>query len=311
MTTSVVSGGAGFIGSHLSEGLADLGHDVVVIDNLASGDQRVGVLEKRGIRLERLDIREEKTTAFIEALRPDNIFHLAAQASVPVSVAQPIMDAEVNIIGSLRLLEAAAKAGSRFIFSTSGGCIYGTQDGFPISETASGLADSPYGASKKSMTDYLNYYSGAKGVRFVNLAFANVYGPRQDANGESGVVAIFASRLLRGEPCVIYGDGKQTRDYVYVGDVVDACIAALSAGDHELVNVGTGIETPLLSLYDAMCEVMGLHDVAPVFAAPRPGDLLRNALDVTKAEKVLGWAPKVDIVAGVKLTIDWFRQELA
>lgn len=307
MTKSVVTGGAGFIGSHLAEALANLGHEVFVIDNLASGPQRVGLLESKGISLERIDIREEGATALIEQFAPDNIFHLAAQASVPVSVAQPILDAEVNIIGSLRLLEGAAKVGSRFIFSTSGGCIYGSQTQFPIPETASGLTDSPYGASKKSLTDYLHYYSEAKGVPVVNLAFANVYGPRQDANGESGVVAIFASRLLRGEPCVIFGDGKQTRDYVYVADVVDACISAISTGDSELINVGTGLETPLLDLYDAMLSAMGLTDVAPVFEQPRPGDLLRSALDVTKAKLILGWAPKVDISEGVKRTIDWFR----
>ena len=311
MTKSIVTGGAGFIGSHLAEGLVDLGHDVVVIDSLVSGDGRLGVLEAKGIRLERLDIRDERTTGLIESIAPDNIFHLAAQASVPVSVANPIMDAEVNIIGSLRLLEGAAKAGSRFVFSTSGGCIYGSQTEFPIPETAWGVTDSPYGASKKSLTDYLNYYSESKGVPFVNLAFANVYGPRQDAHGESGVVAIFASRLLRGESCIIFGDGKQTRDYVYVADVVDACVAAITAGDSELINVGTGVETPLLDLYDTMLSAMGMSGAPPVFEPPRPGDLLRSALDVTKAKQVLGWAPKFDFSEGVKRTIDWFRANLS
>lgn len=310
MSRCIVTGGAGFIGSHLCEALAARGHEVIAIDNLASGDHRVRHLEAAGIRLERLDIRDEAATDLVAAYRPEHIFHLAAQASVPVSVARPVYDAEVNIIGSLRLLEGAAQTGSRFIFSTSGGCIYGEQHRFPIPEDASGIPDSPYGVSKKSLSDYLHFYAGTYGLPYVNLALANVYGPRQDATGESGVVAIFGTHLLRGEPCSIFGDGKQTRDYVYVGDVANACIAAMEGGDGELINVGTGIETPLLDLYSAIADAAGTPDAEPVFEPPRKGDLLRSALDVQKAKIVLGWEPLIELEDGVKLTVEAIRAEL-
>lgn len=303
---AVVTGGAGFIGSKLVESLRHDGSDVLVVDNLAAGDRRVPFLERVGARLEPIDITDPSLAAVIGQYRPDVIFHLAAQIDVRVSVADPVVDATINIAGALAVLEAAREVGARFVFTSSGGCIYGEAEEPPVDESATGRPTSPYGISKKVIADYLHFYALTYGLRSVVLALANVYGPGQDPSGESGVVAIFAGRLLSGEPCYIYGDGSATRDYVYVSDVVDAVKTAATLGDGELFNIGTGAETSVASLHGLMMGIIG-SDLEPIYADARPGELQRSALDHGKATKILGWAPKVTLEEGLRLTIDSFR----
>ncbi|MGH2733039.1 MAG: NAD-dependent epimerase/dehydratase family protein [Actinomycetota bacterium] len=305
---AVVTGGAGFIGSHLCERLVAEGHRVLVVDNLVAGSQRLGFLEALGIPIERLDVRDPAAGELIHSFRPDVVFHLAAQIDVRRSVADPVYDAQVNVVGTLRVLEAAARTGARVLFASSGGTIYGEVDPrmLPVTEDASGRPTSPYGINKRVSEDYLRFYRDTGGLAFVSLALANVYGPRQDPHGEAGVVAIFSMRLLRGEPCVIYGDGAQSRDFVYVGDVVEAFLAAVGRGEGETVNIGTGVETSVLELYRAMAGLCAL-DRPPLHAPGRPGELRRSCLDVSKAHRVLGWKPATGLQEGLALTIDSFR----
>lgn len=302
---TLVTGGAGFIGSHLAERLRVNGGEVVVVDNLSAGAARVGVLERLGIELEKLDVREKRVRSVIESFRPQIIYHLAAQIDVRRSVADPAHDADVNVVGTLKVLEAARSVGARIVFPSSGGTIYGEPDDslLPVSEEVSGRPSSPYGIGKRVMEDYLRFYESAWKTRFVSLALGNVYGPRQDPHGEAGVVAIFGLRLLRGEQCVIYGDGGQTRDFVYVGDVVDAFAAAGRRGDGETINIGTGIETSVLDLYWEMAEICGLRS-DPHHEEERAGELRRSCLDISKAKNVLGWEPGTPLTEGLRRTIE-------
>lgn len=304
----LVTGGAGFIGSHLCERLHADGHEVLVVDSYASGADRARILEGLGIKIEVLDIRQERLRSVVEAFRPESIVHLAAQASVSQSVADPLLDAKVNIVGMLRLLESARDVGSRVIFASSGGTIYGEPSDSPLKEGALGPPSSPYGISKKVAEDYLRFYQGAYRLHFVSLAIGNVYGPRQDPHGEAGVVAIFARKLVAGEPCVIYGDGKQTRDFVFVSDVVDAFVAALERGEGETVNVASGIETTINDVYRKLASIAGV-DAEPNYEGERPGDLRRNWLDIAKAADVLGWKPKVSFEEGLRLTFEYFSEK--
>ena len=228
------------------------------------------------------------------------------QSGGACSVADPVKDANINIAGTLAVLEAARAVGARFVFTSSGGCIYGEAEEPPVDESATGRPTSPYGISKRVIADYLHFYALTHGLRSVVLALANVYGPGQDPSGESGVVAMFAGRLLAGERCYIYGDGSATRDYVYVSDVVDAFKTAATLGDGELFNIGTGAETSVSELYGLMKGITG-SDLEPIFADARPGELQRSALDARKAAKILGWAPKVPLEEGLRLTVDSFR----
>lgn len=307
---AIVTGGAGFIGSQLAERLASSGNDVLVLDNLSSGTSWLPVLERIGVALDTTDLRQERAAKTIESFRPEVIFHLAAQPSVPFSVTDPITDAKVNVIGTLRVLEGARRIGARVVNASSGGTIYGepSADLLPIREEVEGIPTSPYGITKKVSEQYLRFYQQVHDLKFVNLALANVYGPRQDPHGESGVVAIFARRLLAGEPCVIHGDGKQTRDFVYVTDVVEAFLAAADAGEGETINVGTGIETTVSDLYSVMAKICGNLN-PPQYGSARPGDLQRSALDPSKAARLLGWRPSVSLEEGLRVTIDSFQQE--
>lgn len=306
---AVVSGGAGFIGCHLTERLVAEGRQVLVVDDLSSGKDRIEVLERAGARLEVADVRRPETAELVRRFEPDELFHLAAQKDVRHSVADPAFDAEVNVVGTLRLVEAARDAGANVVTTSSGGCIYGDPDesALPISEETVGRPTSPYGISKKVMEDYLHFYRGSYGTNFVNLALANVYGPRQDPNGEAGVVAIFAQRLLRGQECTIYGDGGQTRDFVYVADVVEAYLLAASGKVWgETFNIGTGRETSVLELYSHIARFCG-SDLQPRFAPERLGELRRSALDAGKAGRMLGWAPRVSLEEGLELTVGSMR----
>lgn len=263
-----------------------------------------------GVTFHHHDVRDASTVELLARRRPEVVFHLAAQADVRVSVARPVFDAEVNVLGSLHVLEGARAAGARkVVFASSGGTIYGEPSGddLPVRESHPQRPLSPYGVAKKVVGDYLHAYRQLHELEYVALALANVYGPRQDPHGEAGVVAIFAGRLLAGAACTIFGDGEQTRDYVYVDDVVDAFVRAAGRGSGLLANVGTGVETSVNDLYATMAAAMGVD--RPALHAPgRPGELRRSALDVSRARLHLGWSPWTTLPEGVAQVLDWFRR---
>jgi UDP-glucose 4-epimerase len=295
---AIVTGGAGFIGSHLVDALVARGDDVVVVDNLATGRrERVA----SAARLAEVDIRDgDAVRAEFAGHDPDVCFHLAAQADVRVSVEDPAFDATVNVLGTIQVLEAARATGAQVVFSSTGGAIYGECEE-PATEDAPLEPLSPYGTSKLAGEEYIATYGRLHGTRHVALRFGNVYGPRQDPHGEAGVVAIFFGRLADGEPPHIFGDGRQTRDYVYVGDVVDASLAAAGT-DGGVFNVGTGRETSVLELADACMRVSGVA-LEPVFEPPRLGELQRSVLDTTRTAEALGTQAATPLDDG--LTATW------
>lgn len=310
---TLVTGGAGFIGSTLVDRLLAEGHSVDVIDDLSSGS--LGNLADarsspdHDFRFHRLDIRSPEVVDLIARRQPEVIFHLAAQMDVRVSVARPVFDAEINIIGSLNVLEGARQAGSRkVVFASSGGTIYGDPDPveLPVRETHPQQPLSPYGVSKKAVGDYLIAYRDLHDLEFTALALANIYGPRQNPHGEAGVVAIFSRRLIKGESCTIFGDGSSTRDYTFVDDVVDAFARATDAGDGLLLNIGTGKETSVRELYQTVAHYAGV-DAEPLYAPERQGELHRSCLDPGRAAIHLGWKPWTTLESGIGQTVDWFR----
>jgi UDP-glucose 4-epimerase len=309
---ALVTGGAGFIGSALVDRLLAEGHAVDAVDDLSTGSL-ANLVDARSnpdhdFSFQRLDVRSDQLVAVMARRRPDVVFHLAAQADVRVSVARPVFDADVNILGSLQVFEGARQSGARkVVFASSGGTIYGDVDpsDLPARETLPQVPLSPYGVAKKAAGDYLVAYRELHQMEFSALALANVFGPRQDPHGEAGVVAIFAGRLLAGERCTIFGDGEQTRDFVFVDDVVDAFVRAAERGDGLLMNIGTGTETSVNQLYAAMAAAAGVSDPAD-YAPERPGELRRSALDAGRAEIHLGWKPWTTIEAGSRAVLDWF-----
>jgi UDP-glucose 4-epimerase len=308
-----VTGGAGFIGSTLVDRLLAEGHQVDVVDNLSTGSL-ANLAEARKspvgrMTFHQIDITSADLGEAMKRARPEVVYHLAAQADVRVSVADPVFDAEVNVLGSLRVLEGARASGARkVVFASSGGTIYGDPDpaDLPVKESHPQRPLSPYGVAKKAVSDYLYAYRDLHNLEFTALAMSNVYGPRQDPHGEAGVVAIFAGRLLSGEPCMVYGDGSQTRDFVYVDDAVDAFARAASRGGGLVLNIGTGTETSVNRLYRTMADEAAI-DRPAVAAPPRPGELQRNSLDPGRAAIHLGWKPWTSLEDGVRATLDWFR----
>jgi UDP-glucose 4-epimerase len=300
----IVTGGAGFIGSHLTEGLAARGEDVVVLDDLSSG-KRENVPD--GIELVERDIREGMSDVF-GRVQPSVCYHLAAQMDVRVSVAQPDHDAAINVLGTVKVLEAALEQGTKIVFSSTGGAIYGECDG-PAPETQERLPISPYGISKLAGEEYLAGWNRLFAAGHVSLRFANVYGPRQEPTLEGGVIAIFLDRLAAGEPTRIFGDGRQTRDFVYVGDVVRAVLAAVDHGGGVL-NVGTGIETSVGDLHALCARVAGVEQ-EPELAPERPGDVRRSVIDPGRAERELGWRAELTLEEGLRATWDWVRSAAA
>ncbi len=310
---AVVTGGAGFIGSTLVDRLLAEGHAVDVVDDLSTGSlaNLADARADRGheLSVHQLDIRSPEVVDLLARRRPEVVFHLAAQADVRVSVARPAFDAEVNVLGSINVLEGARAAGARkVVFASSGGTIYGDPDpaDLPVTEAHPQQPISPYGVAKKVVGDYLHAYRVLHDLEFTALALANVYGPRQDPHGEAGVVAIFAGKLLAGGPCTIFGDGSQTRDFVYVDDVVDAFVRAASRGSGVLCNIGTATETSVLDLYRVMAAAAGREELAPVLAPARPGELARSALDPARARLHLGWAPWTTLEDGARAVLRWF-----
>ncbi|MGN0101308.1 MAG: SDR family NAD(P)-dependent oxidoreductase [Dietzia sp.] len=309
---ALVTGGAGFIGSTLVDRLLGEGHDVTVVDNLSRGRlENLAAARESGDRFEfhQLDLTDPAVEDVVARSRPEVVFHLAAQIDVRLSVEDPVYDAEVNVVGTVRLAEAARKAGvRRIVFTSSGGSIYGPVTELPVAETRPVDPLSPYAAGKVAGEIYLEMFSRLYGIEWAGVAPANVYGPRQDPHGEAGVVAIFSQRLLAGQPTRVFGDGGNTRDYVFVDDVVDAFVRAaeVPAAAGLRFNVGTGVETTDRGLHTLVAEAAGAPD-DPEYAPARLGDVARSALDAGRAAEVLGWVPKVTIREGVARTVDYFR----
>ena len=298
---AIVTGGAGFIGSHVADALIARGDNVWVVDSLATG-RRERVPDRA--TLVELDIRNrDGLRALVEEVRPQAILHLAAQADVRVSVDDPAHDADVNVRGTIEVLEAARLCRARMIFSSTGGALYGEARRVPSPEDEPALAMSPYGISKLGGESYVGLYNRLYGTDHVILRYGNVYGPRQDPHGEAGVVSIFFGRLTAGETPLIFGDGLQTRDYVYVGDVVDANLRALAYTGRELAfNIGTGVETNVLDLLAAAQRAAGTA-LEPEHRPPRIGELARSALDASLADRELGWRPATALDQGLPETL--------
>lgn len=307
----LVTGAAGFIGSNVTDHLLAAGHDVVGLDNLSRG--RTANLEhalRTGhFSFERFDVTDPDLPALAEQIRPEVICHLAAQIDVRVSVQNPVLDVQQNVVGTVNLLEAARRAGaSKLVFASSGGSIYGSPERLPVTEDEELAPESPYAASKASCELFFKTFAALYGLGWTSLAFSNVYGPRQDHEGEAGVVALFASALLAGRTPTIFGDGTSTRDYVYVGDVANAFGRALAVGDgnRRRFNIGTGRQTSVADLYAKLAAIVGTNQ-EPAFAPARLGEVQASALDPSSAAEVLGWAPCTPLESGLVQTVEWLR----
>jgi UDP-glucose 4-epimerase len=311
-STVLVTGAAGFIGSHLCDRLLAEGRRVVGLDDLSTG--RIASLAEarsygKEFTFDHLDVRSEALDTLFERHRPDVVMHLAAQSAVRASLENPSHDAEVNILGTLNILETAARAGTRkVVFAGSGGTLYGEPRRLPVKETAasSGRPLTPYGISKRVVEDYLRYYHRYRGLDFTILALGNVYGPRQDPKGEAGVVAIFAQKMLSGDTPTINGDGNQTRDYVFIDDTVDALARAMERGSGRLLNIGTGLETSVNGLFRMLAAITGFAG-EPTYGALPPGEPRRIALDASLAESELGWHPWTHLEDGLGETVAFLK----
>lgn len=317
----LVTGAAGFIGSHLVDRLLAEGDDVFGIDDMSSG-QMSNLLEARRsstgkFKFHRLDVTSTALSEFVARTKPELIFHLAAQVDVRRSVKDPIHDAMVNLVGTLNLLHESSRSGvSKVVFTTSGGTIYGEVPPahLPVAEARvhdpEAAPTSPYGVSKKVVLDYFRYFRAVKDLDHTALALSNVYGPRQEPAAEVGlegqVIAIFSRKMLAGRPCTIYGDGNQTRDFVYVDDVVSSLLLARDRGSGELINIGSGTQTSINDLFGRLAKLTGTR-YEPIYGAARPGELERIAVDAGKAREVLGWSPVVSLDEGLKHTVAWFK----
>jgi UDP-glucose 4-epimerase len=293
---TIVTGGAGFIGSHAADALVALGDEVVVVDNLASG-KRENVPEDA--EFAEIDIRDESLSALFDSVQPGVCFHLAAQADVGTSVERPDYDADVNVVGTIRVLEAARRRGVKIVFSSTGGAIYGECES-PAAEDTPRRPISPYGIAKLAAEEYLAGWNRLYGTSHVSLRFANVYGPRQQPELEGGVIAIFLDRMAHDAATRIFGDGAQTRDFVYVGDVVQALLAAVGS-DGGVFNVGTGLETSINELH-AFCRAVTGSTREPEYAPARPGDALRSVVDPSRAARELGWRAEASLQEGLRAT---------
>jgi UDP-glucose 4-epimerase len=301
----LVTGGAGFIGSHLADAFLQQGHEVAVVDNLSTG-RREHV--PAAAQFYPFDIKSPETFDLICRWQPQVLVHHAAQMSVRVSVEAPLLDAQENILGSLNLFQAAAQGkAEKIIFASTGGAMYGDQAPVPAREDDRAQPECPYGVAKLAVEHYLHFYQREYGIIPVSLRYANVFGPRQNGLGEAGVVAIFIEKFLAGEQPVINGDGLQTRDFVYVGDIVAANLLVLDYPQEGIFNLGTGRETDILTIYLELQEILG-SSLGPVHGPAKPGEQRRSALDSTRAQQLLGWEPRVGLVEGLTRTAVAFRE---
>ena len=312
MTSYLVTGAAGFIGSHLVDRLLGAGHRVIGVDDLSSGSlANVAAARESGLAFSfhAMDVADPRLRPLLERYRPSVVLHLAARASVGASVVDPAGDAEVGILGTLRLLEGCARAGvRRVVVASSGGTIYGDVAEVPVAEGVARRARplSPYGISKRVLLDYLAFLERYRGIDWVALALGNVYGPRQSPSGESGVIAAFLDALLAGRPLTVFGDGHQTRDFIYVDDVVQAFVQATERGHGQLVNVGTGVETSILAVARMLAGILGV-EAEVHHGPPRPAEVRRSALDNRHSATVLGWRPWTHLEDGLRETIAHVR----
>lgn len=303
----VVTGGAGFIGSHVADAYIEKGHKVIIIDDLSSG-------KKENINLKaefhHRDINDPEVEDIFKNNQIDILNHHAAQMDVRVSVADPVYDASINIIGGIKLMEYCRKYGvKKVIFSSTGGVIYGEPDYMPADEVHPIRPQCPYGVSKYSFENYMKYYYDLYNLDYTIFRYGNVYGPRQDPHGEAGVVAIFSGLLLKGEKCKIFGSGNSTRDYIYIDDIVRGNLMALEAGGGEIFNLGTGIATSVNTLYDKMKNLMK-RNLEPQHEAERPGEIENICLDYKKAEKIMDWKPLTSMEEGLQKTISFFARKM-
>jgi len=302
---TLVTGGAGFIGSHVADALLEAGHEVHIIDDL-SGGTKENLPPKATFH--KMDIRDEAVEEIWQTEQFEVLFHLAAQMDVRKSVADPKFDADVNVLGFLNLMEAGRKNGlKKVVFSSTGGAIYGEPEYTPQDEDHPLKPLSPYGITKRVSELYLFFYETTHNIDWVSLRYGNVYGPRQSPHGEAGVIAIFSERMLRNKQAFINGDGKQTRDYVYVKDVVQANMKALDHPENDVFNVGTGTETDVVTLFEEIQELSGTS-IAKEHVDAKPGEQQRSVLDTTKIENVLGWQQNYSMREGLRETVHWFEE---
>lgn len=303
----IVTGGAGFIGSHIVDAYVGAGHDVLVVDSLweHGGGRRANV--RNGVSLVHMDIRDEAINRVFSDFKPDVINHHAAQHSVAISARDPIYDAQVNVVGLLNVLEAAIRSGAGKVLFASSGASFGDPERLPIDDDTPQRPTSPYGITKMVAEHYLRFYKKNKGLDFTALRYGNVYGPRQDPNGEAGVIAIFSARFIAREGVRIDWDGEQTRDYVYVADVARANLAALERGSGECYVIGTGTPTSVNQIYRALVDISGFE--APIERAPqRAGDARAAQFDSSRARRDLDWAPETPLADGIGATYEYFQR---
>lgn len=305
----LVTGGAGFIGSHVTDVLLEAGHEVAIIDNLwEHGGGRMENINPQA-RFYRMDVRDAALAGAFEKERPEVVCHLAAQHSVKLSIDDPVYDAQVNILGLINLLQCCTRFGTRKVVFASSGSIYGAAEELPVDEDTPPRPESPYGITKMASEHYLRFWQETHGLDFTALRYGNVYGPCQDPTGEAGVIAIFARSILLGEPVRIDWDGEQRKDYVYVRDVAHANLMALTKGSGEVYCIATGQGTSVNALYRGLANVIG-HDVQIIHAPKRPGDIYLSCFDCRKAKEQLGWVPVVGLEEGLRLTVEYFKEHL-
>jgi UDP-glucose 4-epimerase len=312
VTTILVTGGAGFIGSNLADRLLAEEHRVIAVDDLSTG--RIANLADaraygKAYTFFNMDVRAEGLISLFERHKPEIVYHLAAQAGVRPSLEDPARDASINLMGTLNVLECSTKVGARkVIYAASGGTVYGEPKRLPAKESSAqgSFPLSPYGISKKVVLDYLGFYQRYRGLDFTACALANVYGPRQDPTGEAGVISIFTASMLEGTAPVIFGDGNQTRDFVFIDDVAHAFVQAMDRGSGKLVNIGTGLETSVAGLYKLLAQIIGFTD-DPGHAALPPGELRRIALDISVASRALAWKPWTHLEDGLAETVAYLK----
>ena len=302
----LITGGAGFIGSNIADKLINDGMEVVTIDDLSNG--KIENVNKKA-KFYKFDIRRKNLIDIFKKEMPDIVIHNAAQLSVRISVEDPLFDAEVNVIGGLNVFNSSKITGvKKVIFASSGGTVYGEQECFPADESHPLNPISPYGVAKLSSEKYLNYFYENYGMKYIALRYANIYGPRQDPYGEAGVVAIFSSKILKGENPIVNGDGNQTRDYVFIGDVVEVNIKAINCDFIGCINIGTGVETTVNELFNILKNISGNENIRQMHGPSKSGEQLRSVLSFQMAKKILGWEPKVLLEEGLKITYNWFKE---